>query len=435
MSRRIRTAVLAASILAAGLAAARAATDKFPDDPLTSPRTQWWREAKFGMFIHWGIYSVPAGEWKGQRVPGIAEWIMHRAKVPVEEYKPLAGRFNPVRFDARQWVNLAREAGMRYIVITSKHHDGFSMFDSKLTDYDVVEATPWKHDPMKDLAAACKEAGIRFCFYHSIMDWYRPWQGADMPKYTAFMKGQLKELVEQYGPLGILWFDGEWIKEWDQARGRDLYDYVRGLQGDLIVNNRVGKRKSDDGDYETPEQNIPREKVRGRLWETCMTINGTWGYSKYDENWKPTADLVRKLVDIVSKGGNFLLNVGPTAEGLIPEPSAHRLRQMGAWLKVNGEAIYGASASPFDKEPFDGRTTAKGDTLYLHVFAWPAEGPLVVRGLKGEVAGARALDPAVGFSGHSSAPSPEGTVLSLSRPARPDPYATVIAVRLKAPRP
>ena len=435
MARMTRRAALAAGMLAAWLSAAPAATDALDDDPLTSPRTAWWREAKFGMFIHWGIYAAAAGEWKGQRVGGIAEWIMHRAKVPVEEYRQLAEQFKPLQFDARQWVGLAKDAGMRYIVITSKHHDGFSMFDSKLTDYDVVDATPWKQDPMKDLAGACRAAGIRFSFYYSIMDWYRPWQGNDMPKYGEFMRGQLRELLQQYGPLGVLWFDGEWIRPWDQAQGRDLYRYVRGLQPDLIVNNRVGKRKRDDGDYETPEQNIPKEKVRGRLWETCMTINDTWGYSRHDRNWKSTAGLVRTLVDIASKGGNLLLNVGPTAEGLVPEPSAQRLREMGAWLKTNGEAIYGTSASPFDQEPFDGRTTVKGSTMYLHVFNWPAEGALQVRGLTGAAAEVRALDPAVRFPGHSSTPSPEGTVLSLSRPAHPDPYATVIAVRLKAPRP
>ncbi len=429
------TLAAGALVLAAALAAAPArgaeATYPLDDDPLTSPRTQWWRDAKFGMFIHWGIYAVPAGEWNGQPIKGIAEWIMHKAKIPVEAYAPLADRFHPVKFDADAWADLARDAGMRYMVITSKHHDGFSMFDSAHTDYDVVDATPWKHDPMKDLADACRARAIRFGFYHSIMDWYRPWQKEEMDRFTVFMKAQLEELVTRYGPLGVLWFDGEWIKEWDQARGRDLYAYVRGLQNDIVINNRVGKRKRDDGDYETPEQNIPKAKVEGRLWETCMTINGTWGYSKHDTRWKSTRDLVRKLIDIASKGGNFLLNVGPTAEGVIPEESAVRLREMGRWLKVNGEAVYGTTASPFAAPPFDGRCTVKGDTLYLHIFSWPDEGTLEVGGLPGTVSGIRALDGGVGFPGGSSTLTAEGGRVSLSRPARPDPYATVIAVDLR----
>lgn len=430
--RRSMLILALAALLAAG---AGAATKQFPDEPLTGPRTAWWREGKFGMFIHWGIYAVPAGEWKGEPVKGNAEWVMHQAGIPPEEYEPLARRFKPVKFDADEWAGLAQEAGMKYVVITAKHHDGFSMYDSALTEYDVVDATPWGKDPMRALSAACRERGIRFCFYYSIMDWHHPAADrshpARFPAYEEYMRGQVRELIEQYGPLGILWFDGQWIPQWSREKGRDLYNDVRALQPSIIINDRVGKRKEGDGDYRTPEQKIPAAAMEGQLWETCMTMNGTWGHSKHDDNWKSTADLVRKLIDIASKGGNFLLNVGPTAEGVIPAESVVRLRAIGAWMKTNSEAVYGTTRSPFEKHSFDGRCTVKGDTVYVHVFEWPKQGTVEVRGLQGEVAGVRPLDPSVGFPGYSNTVAAEGTVLNLSRPARPDPYATVIAVQLK----
>jgi len=372
-------------------------------------RMDWWRQARFGMFIHWGIYSVPAGEWKGQRAPGAGEWIMQQAKIPVSEYEELAKQFNPVKFDADKWVRMAKDAGMKYIVITSKHHDGFCMWDSKVTDYDIADATPFKKDVLKELARACKKQGIRLCFYHSIMDWHHPDAQApfypnyndgtrsnpNFPRYVEnYLKPQVKELVTNYGPLGVLWFDGEWIKDWTEPQGKDMYNYVRSLQPDIIVNNRVGKgrkgmeglSKSEEyaGDFGTPEQQIPPTGLPGVDWETCMTMNDTWGYSSYDQNWKSAQDLIRKLADITSKGGNFLLNVGPTSEGLIPQASVERLAAMGQWMKVNSESIYGTTASPLGSFPW-GRCTAKPGRLYLHVFDWPKDGRLEVPWLRSEV--------------------------------------------------
>ncbi|MCX5685030.1 MAG: alpha-L-fucosidase [Planctomycetota bacterium] len=416
---------LAVLLMAAGLA--QAAAD-LKDDPLTSPRTAWFREAKFGMFIHWGVYAVPAGVYDGKEVKGIGEWIMNNAKIPIPEYEKFAAQFNPVKFDAKEWAHVAKAAGMKYMVITSKHHDGFCMFDTHLTDYNIVKATPWKHDPMKDLAAACKADGLKFCFYHSIMDWHMPDQNTDFPKYSEHLRGQLKELLTQYGPIGILWFDGEWIKPWDEKKGADLYAYCRSIQPDLIINNRVGKRKVTDGDYETPEQTIPAGRIQGRLWETCMTLNDTWGFKTSDHHWKPTSELVHKLIDIVSKGGNFLLNVGPTAEGVIPPESVQRLEEVGKWMATNGEAIYGTSASPWKKHAFDGRCTVKGSTLYVHVFKWP-DGPLSLTGLKGEVAGVEALDKSAGAVKYEF--KKDGGTLSLEKPAKLDPIATVVAVKFK----
>ena len=344
-------------------------------------RMAWFREARFGMFIHWGLYAIPAGVWKGKEVPANnGEWIMQRAGIPVDEYKPLAGQFNPVRFDARQWVRIAKNAGMKYIVITSKHHDGFSLFDSKLTDYDIVDATPFKRDVMKELAQACRDEGIKLCFYHSIMDWYRPEQKNDFPTYKKFLFGQVRELLTNYGPIGIMWYDGEWIKQWDREHGRELEDLCHLLQPNVIVNNRVGKRHREDGDYGTPEQFIPATGIPGHDWEACMTMNKTWGFKKNDHKWKSEKDLIHKLIDIAGKGGNFLLNVGPTADGLIPQPSVERLAAMGRWMKINSESIYGTTAGVFRYLPW-GRCTRKGNHLYLHVFDWPTDGKLTVPGL------------------------------------------------------
>ncbi len=368
-------------------------------------RMQWWREARFGLFIHWGLYAIPAGAWDGKTEYG--EWIRERARIPLTEYDKFVGQFNPTRFNATDWVRMAKDAGMKYIVITSKHHDGFSLFDSKETEFDVL-GTPFKRDILKELAEACQKEGIILCFYHSIMDWHHPdylprrdWEkgtrsaeGADFNRYVDYMKRQLKELLTNYGAIGVLWFDGEWEPTWTSAYGIDLYNYVRGLRPSVIVNNRVGavlagmagitKEGEFGGDFGTPEQEIPATGLPGLDWETCMTMNTHWGYNKNDHNWKSGQDLIRMLVDIASKGGNFLLNVGPTAEGLFPDASIDRLKQIGDWMKVNGESIYGTRASPFRQLSW-GRSTQKsirgGTRMYLHVFQWPVDGNLVVPGL------------------------------------------------------
>jgi len=367
-------------------------------------RMAWWREAKFGMFIHWGLYAIPAGEWKGST--NHAEWIRHTARIPIEEYDKFVAQFNPVKFNADAWARLAKEAGMKYIVITSKHHDGFCLFDSKYTDYDIM-STPFKRDIMKDLSDACRRRGLKICWYHSIMDWHHPdylprrgWEaqqrpaaGADFDQFVEHLRNQVTELLTNYGEIGVLWFDGQWEGTWTHEYGQPLYDLCRRLQPSVIVNDRVDKgRKGHSGvvgteyagDFGTPEQHIPPTGLPGVDWETCMTMNRHWGYNKHDQDFKSNEDLIRKLVDIASKNGNFLLNVGPTAEGLIPEESVVRLRQMGRWMKVNGESIYATVASPFPNLTW-GRCTTKyvGDDtrLYLHVFDWPADGRLVVPGL------------------------------------------------------
>jgi alpha-L-fucosidase len=407
-------------------------------------RLAWFREARFGLFIHWGVYSVPAGEYKTNK--NFGEWYLEESKMPVSEYEQFANQFNPVKFDAKQWVKMAKAAGMKYIVITSKHHDGFDMYRSSLSDWG-IKATPFPRDPMKELAAACKAEGLTFCFYHSIMDWHHPdyaerraWNdratGApNMDKYVDYLKGQLKELLSNYGPIGILWFDGEWEKSWTHERGVDLYQYVRGLQPNLIVNNRVGKARSGMagmdagenrvGDYGTPEQEIPATGFGpGVDWESCMTMNDHWGYNKNDQHWKSTQTLIRNLIDCASKGGNYLLNVGPTSEGVFPEASVERLAEIGKWMKVNRESIYGTTASPFKKLAF-GRCTQKPGKLYLHVYDWPANGelsvPLTSPVKKAYVLGQR--------SKRVKVTSHNGVTLNVSA-ALPDANATVIVLEI-----
>jgi alpha-L-fucosidase len=400
-SRLVPALLALAACLAGEARADESYLNETPDQH--DARMKWFREARFGMFIHWGLYAQAAGQWEGKNTPNAGEWIMNDLKIPDSQYAKLVPQFNPVKFDAQQWVALAKNAGMKYIVITSKHHEGFAMYPSALTDW-CIKSTPFQRDPLKELADACQEAGIKLCFYHSIMDWHhpdylprKPWNdlaspNPDFDRYVAYMKGQLKELLTGYGPIGILWFDGQWEDTWTYDRGVDLYNYVRGLQPDIIVNNRVGHDppggKPRPGDYGTPEQFIPAAGYGpGVDWETCMTMNDTWGFKKEDQDWKSAETLIRNLIDIASKGGNYLLNVGPTAEGEIPRASVERLQAIGQWMRVNGEGIYGTTASPFNRQLPWGRCTSKVNRdgtskLYFHVFKWPADGVLKVPGLK-----------------------------------------------------
>ncbi len=410
-------------------------------------RMQWWRDARFGMFIHWGLYAIPAGQWEDRT--DHAEWILTTAQIPVEQYEAFCPQFNPVKFNASEWVRMAKEAGMKYLVITSKHHDGFCLWDSKVSDYDVAQ-TPFKRDILKELAVACKEQDLTLCFYYSIMDWHhsdylprRNWEkrsseGADYQRYISYMKAQLKELITRYDPA-VIWFDGEWEDTWTHDEGLKLYDYVRSLKPEIIINNRVDKGRRGmqgtydgnqfAGDFGTPEQEIPATGL-DYDWESCMTMNGHWGWNKHDKDFKSTEELIHKLVDIASKGGNYLLNVGPKPDGTFPQESIERLKQIGQWMKVNGQSIYETTASPFAKLAW-GRCTKKvsqkGATLYLHVFNWPEDGELLLPGLKNQVKKATFL------ANHKSVKARQdesGVILSL--PAEPlDTIDTVIVVKIK----
>ncbi len=352
-------------------------------------RLEWFRRDKFGLFIHFGPYSVLAGEWQGHRVPvgTEAEWIMQRFDIPVKDYREVARQLNPVRFNADEWVGLAKAAGMKYLVITAKHHDGFAMYHSQVSSYNIVDWTPFKRDLVKELSVACRKQGIRFCFYYSQReDWDDPdgygnnWDydrsKKNFDRYLEMKsKPQLRELLTNYGPVGLVWFD-RGLETREQAE--DFVQLVRGLQPLCLIDGRVGSYNQDlMGDYQDMnDRGMPVGGIE-EPWETPQTINSTWGYSKFDQEWKPPAVVIHLLVETVSKGGNYLLNVGPMADGTMPAPAVATLHRVGAWMQQNGESIYGTSASPLPEYPW-GRTTVKGERVYLHVFSWPADNLLRV---------------------------------------------------------
>lgn len=367
-----------------------------------SDKMDWWKEARFGMFIHWGLYSIPAGEWNGTRtkIGETVEWIQSYMKLPVADYRKLAEGFNPTLFDADEFVRTAKDAGMKYIVLTSKHHEGFAMFKSS-DPFNVVDATPYKKDIVGALAEACKKQGMHFGLYYSqAQDWNHPggaacsghWDPAQDGSFDKYLDEvavpQINEILTRYQPE-ILWWDTPC--EMTKERAAKFSPIVARFPN-LIVNNRLCEGIA--GDLETPEQFIPATGFPGRNWESCMTMNTTWGYSSWDHNWKSSEVLVRNLIDIASKGGNYLLNVGPTSEGLIPDASIERLKEIGAWLKTNGEAIYGTSASPFKRLDW-GRCTIKKaggkNLVYLHIFDLPEDGILWIPGLSIRVSDAYPL--------------------------------------------
>ena len=356
-----------------------------------------WRSARFGLFIHWGLYAIPAGVWRGKRVPYIGEWLMFREKIPVSTYSKLAARFNPVRFDAAAIVRLAREAGQRYLVITAKHHDGFAMYDSPSNPYNIVKATPFARDPMRELARDCKKQGVTLCFYYSQdLDWHHPDGAWNTWDYDVKKKNtdrylrekvypQLRELLTQYGPVGLIWFDTPLTISREQSAA--IRAFVKKIQPGCLVSGRVGHGM---GDYGIPRDNqMPPGRLPGD-WEVCATLNHTWGYKTHDHDWKSVENLVRTVVESASKNANYLLNIGPKADGTVPAASVARLRGVGRWLKANGASIYGTSPSPFAHDFPWGRMTAKGRTLYLHFFSKPPR-HFELRGLLTRVLGASPL--------------------------------------------
>jgi alpha-L-fucosidase len=402
-----------------------------------SDRLQWFREAKFGLFIHWGVYSMIGRE----------EWARQILQIPLNEYQYYADNFNPTGFDPDAWAALAKDAGVKYVVITSKHHDGFSIFDSAYTDYDIMHAKYGK-DILGPLAASMKKIGIPLGFYYSIMDWHHPdylprrdWEkdrttkGADFGRYMDFATNQIKELVTKYDPA-VMWFDGEWEHSNEEQRAFAIGKMLLEMKPSLLINDRLFKREPGYGDFGTPENYVPATGIRNpdgtpRLWEACYTMNWNgWGYNRYETEFHSSSQLIRQLVEIVSKGGNLLLNVGPQPDGRIQADFAARLRRIGEWLKTNGEAVYGTTASPFERLPFFGRATVKGATLYIHVMGWPQDAKIGLPGLKTNVKKAylladrtKSLD--VGRVG-------KDVVLTL--PARAvDPDATVVALELDGP--
>lgn len=417
---------------------------------------QWWKQARFGMFIHWGIYSQAAGYWHGKPIKGAGEWIMDKAHLTRQAYGTLAAKFDPVDFNADQWVKLARRAGMRYIVITAKHHDGFCMFRTKATSYNVVNDTPWHKDPLALLAAACRKYHIRFCTYYSIQDWHsrytlpgigepnrgRPdWQPMRFvahgggEKYVKYVQRQVGELVRQYHP-SLLWFDNNAVRSWVTPGGHrvlgwtrhdasQVFHAVRRLDPTVVINNRLGW---GFGDYKTPEQHIPPRGLPG-AWETCMTINWTWGYKRDDHHWKSPAVLITNLIKCASGGGNFLLNVGPTGKGIIPQPEVQRLLAIGRWMRRNGRAIYGSHRSPFTKALGFGYATEKPGKLFLEVTRWPHQRRILAP-MRNKIKRVDVLGfPQMKVKVESG---PHGQMMYLPRHA-PEKVATVIAVTITGP--
>jgi len=434
-------------------------------------RMQWWREARFGMFVHWGLYSGLAGTWDGKPVGtrGGMEWIQQRVKADTDTYaKHAIPQFKPTPDFARQWAKLAKLAGCRYVVFTSKHHDGFSLHDSKAGDYHAGAVL--QRDLVKEIVDAVRAEGLRVGFYHSVIDWHHdqyayelskqlphPLRGQPYPngtrdhaKYVDYLHAQVDELVSNYGPVDVLWWDySSQDFQGDQAwRAFDLMNLVRSKQPAIVMNNRLFRipeagftgmgtaaiapqLEPKYGDFITPEQHIPATGMPGVDWETCMTMNTTWGYSEHDHEWKSDETLIRNLIDIASKGGNYLLNIGPKGDGTVPQQSVQSLRAIGAWMAVNGDSIYGTTASAFEKLDW-GRCTRKqladGKTrLYLHVFDWPASGKLVVPGLADQpdraflLADGKPLDTTIA----------DGQLIVTVPAAAPDPIATVIVLDVR----
>jgi alpha-L-fucosidase len=409
-------------------------------DPAYTPTPQnlaarrWFQEARFGLFVHWGVYSEL----------GDGEWVMNNRKLRVAEYERLPPQFNPTGFNAAEWVAVAKAAGMKYITITSKHHDGFAMFDSKVSDWDIVERTPYRRDPLRQLADEARKQGLKLFFYYSQLDWHHPDyyprgrtgrdaerpEHGDFNKYLDYMDAQLTELLTGYGPVAGIWFDGWWDRKDADWRLDRTYALIHRLQPAALIGNNHHRATFPGEDFQMFERDLPGQNTTGFAGdsvvgqlplETCETINGAWGWNISDRKWKSPAELVRYLARAAGMNANFLLNVGPQPNGKLQPEQVERLMAMGAWMKVNGESIYGTRGGPIAPRPW-GVTTRKDKTVYVHVFDW-ADARLLIPSV-GTVKRARAL--------RGGAVKVEETAggLQIDLPPR-DPYDTVIALELQ----
>jgi alpha-L-fucosidase len=404
--RRFSAAVvisLALSLAAQSRGEEAAATKPYQPAPQNLAARRQFQDAKFGLFVHWGVYSVPGGEYKGQTVKGIAEWIMDALQIPIPEYERFAGQFNPTEFDPAEWVRLVKQAGMKYITITSKHHDGFAMWDSKVSDWDIVDRTPYKKDVLKLLADECRKQGIQLFFYHSQLDWHHPDyyprgqtghhtgrpESGNFSKYLDYQDAQLAELLGgRYGKIAGIWFDGWWDQQ--EKRGgpdprktkidwrlRQTYDLIHRLQPQALIGNNHHVLPFEGEDFQMFEKDLPGQKtaefnVDARIGllplETCETTNDSWGYKKSDKNFKSHAKLVGLLVGSAGRNANLLLNIGPQPNGKFPPEAVAQLEQMGAWTSRYGESVYGTRGGPVPPQPW-GVTTQKKGRVYVHVLA------------------------------------------------------------------
>lgn len=412
-------------------------------------RGEWFRDAKFGAIIHFGMYSHLGGYYEGKGPYRPAEQIMglgdRRSVISPADYKAkVAGHFNPTKFDAAEWVRLMKAAGQKYVILTTKHHDGFCMFQTETTSFNIMESTPFKRDIVRELADECRKQGLEFCLYYSIGDWVAhevPKPG--YPTFKEYMYAQIRELLTNYGDIKLFWFDNWWYvnDQWknDEAHAKDIYSFTRSINPQMLVNDRCGVGvESDHGDYATPENQLKGSR-QSRYFEVVMTntADDNWGWVKGATNYRKPADLIRNLIDCTSKGGNFVLNVGPTAEGEFPPEHVAILEAMGAWTSRNGEAIYGARPAPeahteqTRESACYGTRSKNGDAIYLHVVKWPEDGqPIRVKIDRPGAAAATLLDPSLGDLDCSAQPASDGasSTLTIKPPAKPDPSATVIKV-------
>ena len=432
----MRSPIVIAICLLLLLPAAASAAQKYQPPPENLTAREWFQDAKFGLFVHWGVYSVLAD----------GEWVMNNKKIPLTEYEKLPADFNPTAFDPAAWVALVKAAGMKYITITSKHHDGFAMFHTKQNDWNIVDRTPYKKDVLKMLAEECHKQGIKLFFYYSQLDWRHPdyfprgrtGRDAGRPesgewyRYLDFMDAQLRELLTGYGPVGGIWFDGWWDRPDADWRLETTYSMIHQLQPAALVGSNHHRRPFDGEDFQMFEKDLPGHNTAGfnadseigaLPLETCDTINGAWGYNKSDRRFKNTRQLIHYLVRSAGYGGNFLLNVGPMPDGRIQPEFVERLKEMGQWLQKNGESVYGTRGGPVTPRPW-GVTTRKGKRVFVHVLDWPDEA-LLLPPLGGKVRGARLL----GGGPVETRQIDEGLLLKLPAASR-DPVDTIVVLDL-----
>ncbi len=426
MTRRDYLQMMAAGAAAAGALDAFAAGG----DADREQRMQWWHAARFGMFIHWGLYSVL----------GRHEWVMENEGIPVAEYEQLARQFKPKPNAARDWARLAKQAGQKYMVMTTKHHEGFCQFDSKLTNYCAPKQGPGR-DLVKEYVEAARAEGMRVGFYYSLMDWHHP-DGARCAtdeqarrRFVDYIHGQIHELLSNYGKIDVLWYDVSWPLDAAGWESEKMNAMVFQLQPEIIVNNRNGL----PGDFATPEQHITAEK---RAWESCMTMNDSWGYQRADDDWKSSKTIVRNLVTCAHDTGNYLLNIGPKADGSIPEESVRALTAVGQWMGRNGHAIYQSEKCQPGRSNLAG-FSRKGNTLYMHVYFWPGS-TVALGGLRNKVVSARLLagdravkfdqdDFRVRFTGLPEK-APDEPVTTLAIECDGEPHQDMLYVRKERPR-
>lgn len=443
IATRARSIVIATALFATALAAGPAATaqEKYTPTPANLETRTWFQDARFGMFIHWGVYSVL----------GDGEWIMETRPIHRTDYAKVPAFFNPIKFDPAAWVALAKAAGMKYITITSKHHDGFAMFDSRLTDWNVVARTPYGKDVIGMLAAECHKQGIKLFFYHSQLDWHSPDyfprgrtghrtgrpDSGNWDAYLNFMDGQLRELLTNYGEIGGIWFDGMWDKpdaDWHLTR---TYALIHQLQPQAMVGSNHHKNPFPGEDFQMFEKDLPgqhttgfnpEQSVSALPLETAETMNNSWGFNLTDEHYKSTADLIRYLVRAAGSNANFLLNVGPMPSGEIQPEFVQHLTEMGRWMKQYGDSVYGTRGGPVAAGPW-GVTTQRGSTVYVHVLDW--NGPvLALPAMPRPVRSARLLrdGSSVEFTAVNG-----GLLLKLLEP-QPEEVDRVIVLELQAPK-